>query len=60
MDDEKYSADKPHLVVTGGPSGGFTFHGPFPTEYEAMEWAANGGPAEDSWWVAPLHAPEGE
>lgn len=38
------------IVVTGSPSGGFTFYGPFSSKDAATEWAEEQRFTE-SWWV---------
>lgn len=40
------------IVVAGYPATGFSFHGPFPTEALAKEWAQ--GNVDTHWTVEPL------
>lgn len=41
-----------HLIVTGNPVDGFTFHGPFADRTAALDWADR--ECEADWWLAPL------
>lgn len=44
------------ILVVGGPTGGFVFYGPFETEDDAIHEAEEMR-VQESWWIAPVHAP---
>jgi hypothetical protein len=48
------------IIITGGPVDGSTYHGPFDTADEAIEWADHSAAITDCWWVAELNPPAEE
>lgn len=45
-----------HVVLVGNPVDGFTVYGPFKTGEAASHYGQC--ETDDSWCIAPLHAPE--
>lgn len=45
-----------HIVITGNPVDGFTYHGPFADFDAASDWTEGESAADCDWWIAPLEA----
>lgn len=59
LEEEEDITLKPHIVITGNPGNGFTFHGPFSTFIAAADhMEAESDEYENDWWIAPLHPPK--
>lgn len=43
-----------YIVITGNPSTGFVFHGPFDDPGDAMTYAKS---VSDDWWITALVTP---
>ena len=53
--DDIFGDDEQFIVMTGSPSDGFEFTGPFDSYDEAAEWSAGLG---EAWWIEKLHHPD--
>lgn len=49
-----------HLLVMGNPVEGFVYHGPFPSEDQALNWGIANFPDGEDWWPAKLESPDPE
>lgn len=52
---EIFSGDGQFVVVTGSPTDGLEFTGPFHSYDDAADWASGLG---EAWWIECLHQPD--
>jgi len=47
-----------YIIITGNPTEGFTYTGPFLIREDAIEYAEQKLPTWEYWWIAELYAKE--